>query len=167
MEAIVDSIITNKMAKSYLHDIKFYENWCNITLYSKESRIQKLLELMARYSRTTTIIESVIIGALSDNIKSIHGGLERNSIFKNLYLPKKSTIIEYEFILLLYALVNFHKISAFIKYNTTIMKDRHQFAVILGVDDRLAQKAEITITVLDLMSYKGGKLKIAHELMIY
>lgn len=57
-------------------------------------------------------------------------------------------------------MTNYPKIEVFIKQHTMIMKDKRQFAVILGIDERVAQNAAISLMGLGLMTYKGGRLRI-------
>lgn len=164
MDDIVESIIMNKIGENYPNDMRFYENWCNIASYSKQSSIQYLLYLIKKYPDTSSTIESIIVKVLADNIKSIQIDIKRHSIFKSLYIANELSEIEYEYTLLLYTMANYPKIEAFIKQHTTIMKDKRQFTVILGIDESVAQNATISLMKLGLMSYKGGRLKISKNL---
>lgn len=165
LDDIVDAIITNKLGKHYPDDARFYEKWCYITSYSRQSGIQNLLRLMIKYTESTQLVESIVKKALLENTENINMDLKSHSIFKSLELPDKLTNTEYELVLLLYTIINFPRIGLFIEENTRIIKDVNQFAEIMGIEDREAENAEKAVTTLGLMSYKGGKLKISPALI--
>ena len=165
LDYILDAIITEKTGEHYPEDIRFYENWCYLPAYSVQTAMQNLVRLVKKYPLAAPIVGSVILGALSENVNKIKADIRGHSIFRNLYFQIELTKIEYEFILLLYAILNYPKIANFIKNYTTIMRDDSQLSTILGVERRKAKEAEKKLIELGLMGYKGGKLNISSQLI--